>query len=120
MKIYVPTKIATEAEAEALPHGTKVFHDDMSVRTPVPYLYVKRGDGSFVDWQGHILYLDEIVPCTALAEHEVHERKVRAQGEIGPGVGGGGKMLYTDFGRRQPLHERMVWNTEWRKVEDQG
>ena len=62
MKIYVPTKITTEAEAEALPHGTKVFHDDMSAPTTVPYLYVKREDGSFVDWQGHILYLEEFVP----------------------------------------------------------
>lgn len=71
MKIYIPTEITTEAEAEALAHGTKVFHEDMSLRTPVPYLYVKRGDGSFVGWKGDILYLDEIVPCTALVEREV-------------------------------------------------
>lgn len=122
MKIYVPTKITTEAEAEALPEGTHVVirDEDLTESGDAPLIWVKEDDGVFVDWQGHSLTPSEIVPITALVEHEVHEREVRAQGEIGPGIGGGGKMLYTDFGKRQPLHERTVWTTEWKKSEDQG
>lgn len=118
MKIYVPTEITTTEQAEALPDGTHVvtFYDGV---LEAPLIFVKIR-GEFFDWSGDAFLLpSEIVPITALVEHEVREHKSRTRGEIGPGVGGE-KALHVDFGKSQPFHERTVWSTEWKKSEDQS
>ena len=124
MKIYAPTKITTEAEAEALPEGTLVVirDEDLTEYGDAPLIWVKEGDGMFVDWQGRALAPSKIVPITALVAHEVHERVERAYGATGPGLLGG-TMLHTDYSGQIPdqaFHERMVWSTEWKRAEDQG
>lgn len=116
MKIYVPTKITTEAEAEALPEGITVLATSES--EPAPFAYTKH-NGVFVDWQGHSLTPSEIVPTTALVEHEVYGRVDRAYGAVTPGLLGGATLV-TGFGGDEAPHERMVWSTEWKKSEDQG
>mgnify|MGYP005800409939 CR=1 FL=1 len=126
MKIYVPTKITTVVQAASLLVGT-VAHSTESVggmtehwvavkteegtwaRTDVGDGLPIMGDGSMIGW-------------TAFIAHEVHERVDRAYGATGPGLLGG-VMLHTDYTGQIPdqaYHERMVWNTEWRKSEDQG
>lgn len=118
MKIYIPTRITTEAEAEALPEGTLVVvrDEDLTEYGDSPLIYVK-DDGVFSDWQGHHLTSSEIVPITALVEHEVEGRTERAYGAIGPGLLGG-TALHTGFGGDQEPHERKVWSTEWKRSEE--
>lgn len=116
MKIYREVLIESAEQAEALPVGTIAKDGDLSVavkaegghwaRTDVADGLPMMGSSSMVGW-------------TALVAHEVHERKVRARGEIGPGIGDG-TMLYIDFSKHQAYHERMVWSTEWKKSEGQG
>lgn len=123
MKIYVPMKITTEAEAEALPEGTHVVirDEDLTESGDAPLIWVKEDDGVFVDWQGHALTPSEIVPITALVEHEVYGRVDRSHGYTTTGLIDNGKMLVINpmHPDAQP-HERMVWSTEWKKSEEQG
>ena len=118
MKIYVPTPITTEAEAEALPAGTHVVirDEDLTTLDDSPLIYVKSKDGVFEDWQGYYLMPSEIVPVTALVEREVRMEYSTEESERRWGFDGvyDTPEMVRQEGWKGTVRERAV--TEWRDL----